>query len=87
MKHQTHQKKHVLEISKTRKILVFPLLELNVHELVFMLARAITMAIATAIQLTTRTMWLTGEQHARALEVMIHDWNNVIFTLQRYLSL
>ena len=52
MKHQTHQKKHVLEISKTKED---PLLELNVHKLVFMLARAITMAIAIAILMTTGT--------------------------------
>ena len=46
------KKKHVLEISKTRED---PLLELNVHKLVFMLARAITMAIAIAILMTTGT--------------------------------
>ena len=46
------KKKHVLEISKTRED---PLLELNVHKLVSMLARAITMAIAIAILMTTGT--------------------------------
>ena len=73
MKHQTHQKKHVLEISKTRED---PLLELNVQKLVSMLARAITMAVAIAIQLTTpwgTPTGLTGDQHARALRVITHN--------------
>ena len=54
MKHQrSMKKKHVLEISKTRED---PLLELNVHELVFMLARATTMVVAIAIQMISGTM-------------------------------